>query len=140
MEERHVRRHRDEPSRTERKVRFHLTVSRDQEAIVAARFQAGWRIYAANAPREHLSLGRAVLAYQPVASRRICSALAGQVSSITANLRTARRSCAGPLSLPDPGARLLAMGDYLARQALAAQRSTLTGIYPAIRNMVRQTH
>lgn len=130
VEERHVRRHRDKPARTERKVRFHLTVSRNQEAIVAAEFQAGWRIYATNASREHLSLGRAVLAYRDqYIEENIFRRLQGKFLSITPIYVQRDDHAQGLFHFLTLGARLLAMGDYLARQALAAQRSTLTGIY-----------
>jgi hypothetical protein len=46
--------------RTQRQVRFQLTVERNPEAIAVAEFRAGWRIYATNAPAERLPLDRAV--------------------------------------------------------------------------------
>lgn len=43
MEERHVRGYRGQPARIERKVRYQLSVARNEEAIAAAEFRAGWR-------------------------------------------------------------------------------------------------
>jgi len=62
--ERHIRAYRGQPARTERKVRFQLTVTRNEQAIAAAEFRAGWRIYATNAPAGQLALTQAVLAYR----------------------------------------------------------------------------
>ena len=59
-----MRSYRGQPAHLERKVRFHLTVRRNLEAIQAAEFQAGWRIYATNASQERLALSQAVLAYR----------------------------------------------------------------------------
>jgi transposase len=84
VEERQVRRHLDTPAHTERKVRFHLTVRRNLEAIAAAEFQAGWRIYVTNAPQERLSLSAAVLAYRDqYIEENIFRRLQGKFLSIT---------------------------------------------------------
>ncbi len=45
VSEQQVRAYGDQPARTERQVRFQLTVERNPEAIAAAEFNAGWRIY-----------------------------------------------------------------------------------------------
>jgi len=130
VQERQVRRHRDKPARVERKVRFQLTVRRNLEAIAAAEFQAGWRIYATNAPQERLSLCQAVLAYRDqYIEENIFRRLQGKFLSITPIYVQRDDHAQGLFHFLTLGARLLALGDYLARQALAAQRSTLTGIY-----------
>ena len=130
VEERQVRRHLDKPARVERKVRFHLTVRRNQEAIEVAEFQAGWRIYATNAPQGRLSLCQAVLAYRDqYIEENIFRRLQGKFLSITPIYVQRDDHAQGLFHFLTLGARLLALGDYLARQALAAQRSTLTGIY-----------
>jgi transposase len=130
VQERQVRRHRDKPARVERKVRFHLAVRRNLEAIEAAEFQAGWRIYATNAPQERLSLCQAVLAYRDqYIEENIFRRLQGKFLSITPIYVQRDDHAQGLFHFLTLAARLLALGDYLARQALAAQRSTLTGIY-----------
>lgn len=130
VQERQVRGHRDKPARVERKVRFHLTVRRNLEAIAAAEFQAGWRIYATNAPQARLSLCQAVLAYRDqYIEENIFRRLQGKFLSITPIYVQRDDHAQGLFHFLTLGARLLALGDYLARQALAAQRSTLTGIY-----------
>jgi hypothetical protein len=62
--ERHVRAYKGKPAHTERQVRYQLTVSRNQVAIQAAEFEAGWRIYATNEAAERLSLGQTVEVYR----------------------------------------------------------------------------
>ncbi len=130
VQERQVRRHRDKPARVERKVRFHLTVRRNLEAIEATEFQAGWRIYATNAPQERLSLSQAVLAYRDqYIEENIFRRLQGKFLSITPIYVQRDDHAQGLFHFLTLAARLLALGDYLARQALAAQQSILTGIY-----------
>ena len=113
-----------QPAHVERKVRFHLTVQRNLEAIQAAEFQAGWRIYATNAPQERLSLSQAVLAYRDqYIEENIFRRLQGKFLSITPLYMQRDDHAQGLFHFLTLGARLLALGDYLARQALAAQQS-----------------
>lgn len=130
VEERQVRRHLDTPAHTERKVRFHLTVRRNLKAIAAAEFQAGWRIYATNAPQERLSLAAAVLAYRDqYIEENIFRRLQGKFLSITPLYIQRDDHAEGLFHFLTLCARLLALGDYLAQEALAAQQSELKGIY-----------
>jgi transposase len=130
VEERQVRRHLDTPAHTERKVRFHLTVRRNLKAIEAAEFQAGWRIYATNAPQERLSLSAAVLAYRDqYIEENIFRRLQGKFLSITPLYIQRDDHAEGLFHFLTLCARLLALGDYLAQEALAAQQSELKGIY-----------
>lgn len=129
-EERPVRSYREQPAHVERKVRFQLTVERNSAAIQAAEFQAGWRIYATNAPQERLTLAQAVLAYRDqYIEENIFRRLQGKLLSITPLYIQRDDHAQGLFHFLTLGARLLALGDYLARQTLATQRSELTGIY-----------
>ena len=132
IKERHIRAYKDKPARTERQVRYHLTVSRNQAAIVQAEFKAGWRIYATNAPAERLSLTEAVLAYRDqYLEENIFRRLQGKFLSITPVYVQRDDHARGLFHLLTLGSRLLALGDYQAKQALAQEGSTaeLTGIY-----------
>lgn len=130
VEERQVRRYREQPAHVERKVCLHLTVRRNPKAIAALEFQLGWRIYATNAPQERLSLAGAVLAYRDqYIEENIFRRLQGKFLSITPLYIQRDDHAQGLFHFLTLGARLLALGDYLARQALAAQQATLTGIY-----------
>jgi len=130
--QRHIRAYRQKPARTERDVRFQLTVSRKQAAIAQAEFKAGWRIYATNAPTERLSLTEAVLAYRnQYLEENIFRRLQGKFLSITPVYVQRDDHARGLFHLLTLGSRLLALGDYQAKQALAQEGpdAELTGIY-----------
>lgn len=130
VRERHIRAYRGNPARIERKVRYQLTVTRNQAAIAEAEFKAGWRIYATNAPAEKLSLTEAVLAYRnQYLEENIFRRLQGKFLSITPVYVQRDDHAQGLLHLLTLGARALALGDYQAQQALAQEKSELTGIY-----------
>ena len=131
VSERKVRGYRGQPPRIERKVRFHVQVKRNQEAIAWAMFKAGWRIYLTNAPQEQLSLIEAVLAYRDkYIEENIFRRLKGKMLSITPLYVQRDDHAQGLFHLLSLAARLLALGDYTARQALAEQQEELSGIYP----------
>jgi transposase len=130
VKERHIRAYKDNPARNERKVRYQLTVIRNQEAIAEAEFKAGWRIYGTNASAKELSLTEAVLAYRDqYLEENIFRRLQGKFLSITPVYVQRDDHAQGLFHLLTLGARLLALGDYQAKQALAQENSELTGIY-----------
>ncbi len=130
VKERHIRPYKGNPARIERKVRYQLTVTRNQEAIAEAEFKAGWRIYATNAPAEELSLTEAVLAYRDqYIEENIFRRLQGKILSITPIYVQRDDHAQGLLHLLTIGARVLALGDYQAKQALVKEKTELTGIY-----------
>ncbi len=129
--ERQVRAYKDKPARTERKVRFQLTVTRNQQAIAEAEFGAGWRIYATNTPQKQLPLDRAVLAYRDqYIEENIFRRLQGKILSITPVYVQRDDHAKGLFHLLTLAARILALGDYSAKQALAQANAELAGIYP----------
>ncbi len=131
VSERKVRAYRGQPPRIERKVRFQVQVKRNQKAIERAMFKAGWRIYLTNAPQEQLSLTEAVLAYRDqYIEENIFRRLKGKMLSITPLYVQRDDHAQGLFHLLSLAARLLALGDYTARQALAEQQAQLSGIYP----------
>ena len=130
--QRHIRAYKPKPARTERQVRFHLTVSRNQVAITQVEFKAGWRIYGTNAPAQQFSLTEAVLAYRDqYLEENIFRRLQGKFLSITPVYVQRDDHARGLFHLLTCGARLLALGDYQAKQALAQEGpdAELTGIY-----------
>ena len=130
VQERHIRGYKGKPSRVERKVRYQLAVTRNKEAIAAAEFKAGWRIYATNAPTQELDLSQAVLAYRDqFIAENVFRRLQGNILSITPVYVQRDDHAQGLFHLLTIGARLFALGDYQARQALAEEKSELTGIY-----------
>lgn len=129
--ERKVRAYRGQPPRIERQVRFQVQVERDQEAIAWAMFKAGWRIYLTNALPEQLSFTEAVLAYRAqYIEENIFRRLKGKMLSITPLYVQRDDHAQGLFHLLSLAARLLALGDYTARQALTEQQAELSGIYP----------
>lgn len=130
VSERQVRGYQGRPARIERQVRFALTVSRQQAAIAAAEFQMGWRIYATNAPQRDLSLAQAVWAYRgQYLVENIFRRLQGKLLSITPVYVQRDDHAQGLFHLLTIAARVLALGDYTAKEALAQEKEELTGIY-----------
>jgi transposase len=130
VQERLIRGYKGKPSRVERKVRYQLTVTRNEEAIAAAEFKAGWRIYATNALTQKLDLSQAVLAYrEQYIAENVFRRLQGHILSITPVYVQRDDHAQGLFHLLTIGARLFALGDYQARQALAEEKTELTGIY-----------
>ena len=129
--ERRVRAYGDEPARTECKVRFQLMVTRNEQAIAEAEFRAGWRIYATNAPAGQLALTQAVLVYRDqYIEENIFRRLQGKILSITPVYVQRDDHAKGLFHLLTLAARILALGDYTAKQALAQENAELAGIYP----------
>lgn len=130
IEERQIRSYKGTPARTERDIRFHLTVTPNEKAIALARFRTGWRIYSTNAPTPRLSLQQAVLAYRDqYLEENVFARLHGKFLSITPLYIQRDDHAKGLFHLLTIAARLLALGDYQVRQALAQTGSQLDGIY-----------
>jgi transposase len=126
-----VRAYGDKPARTECQVRFQLTVERNSEAVAEAEFRAGWRIYTTNAPGEQLPLNRAVLAYRDqYIEENVFRRLQGKILSITPVYVQRDDHAKGLFHLLTLAARLLALGDHLAKGNLAQEQAELAGIYP----------
>jgi transposase len=129
--ERQIRAYRDKPARTERQVRFQLTVTRNEPAITQAELKAGWRIYATNAPAGGLALTEAVLVYRDqYIEENIFRRLQGKILSITPVYVQRDDHAQGLFHLLSLAARILALGDYSAKQALTQEGAELAGIYP----------
>jgi len=129
--ERQIRAYGDRPARTERTVRFQLEVTRCPQAIAEAEFRTGWRVYATNAPATHLSFSQVVIAYRDqYLEENVFRRLQGKVLSILPVYVQRDDHAKGLFHLLTLAARLLALGDYLAKQALAREQTELAGIYP----------
>lgn len=128
--ERKVRSYGDRPARTEQKVRFQLTVTRNQQAIEEAELKAGWRVYATNAPSEQPPLAQAVLAYRDqYIEENIFRRLQGKILSITPVYVQHDDHAKGLFHLLTLADRVLALGDHTAKIALAQENAELAGIY-----------
>lgn len=132
VNERPIRAYKDKPARIERQVRYQLTIRRNQTAMAEAEFKAGWRIYVTNAPADNLSLTEAVLAYRDqYLEENIFRRLQGKFLSITPVYVQRDDHAQGLFHLLSLGSRLLALGDYQAKQALAKEGpvAELAGVY-----------
>ncbi len=130
VEARTVRGYGGKPERVERKVRYQLTVSRNQSAIEAAEFKAGWRIYATNESSANLSLEDAALCYrEQIVAENIFRRLHGKMLSVTPLYVQREDHAQGLIHLLTLGARVLALGDYLAKEALAEEGTELAEVY-----------
>ena len=119
-----------QPARSECKVRYQLSLTRQQEAIDKAEMRMGWRIYASNAPEVKLSLSQAVLAYRgQIGAENLLRRLHSKFLSITPLYVQRQDHARGLIHLLTLAARVLALGDYVARRALAADKSQLAGVY-----------
>ena len=128
--EKRIRSYGGKPARVERQVRYQLTVTRNQEAIAKAEFKAGWRIYVTNATPSELTIEQAVGVYRnQYLAENIFRRLQGKYLSITPVYVQREDHARGLFHLLTLGARVLALGDYLARRNLAAEKTTLAGIY-----------
>ena len=130
MKERQVRAYNGTPARVERMVRYHLTVSRNQTAIDRAELATGWRSYATNQAVAQLSLEQAVCAYRDqVVAENVFRRLHGRMLSITPLYVQREDHAQGLIHLLTLASRVLALGDYLARVALAAAGEELAAVY-----------
>lgn len=128
--EKNIRKYRDKPARVERSIRFQIQIERNEEAIDKALFQAGWRIYATNATAHTLSLSDAVLAYRDqFVAENVFRRLHGKFLSITPLYIQRDDHAKGLFHLLTIAARLLALGDFQAKKALAEQERELSGIF-----------
>ncbi len=94
------------------------------------RFHRNTHIYATNMPVEALALPQAVLAYRDqYIAENVFRRLQGKILSITPVYVQRDDHAQGLFHLLTIGARLFALGDYQARQALAKEKTELTGIY-----------
>jgi transposase len=130
VEERPVRAYKGNPARLEREVRYQLTITHNQPVIEAAEFAAGWRIYATNEMPERLTLERAVDVYRDqIVAENVFRRLHGKMLSITPLYVQREDHAQGLIHLLTLAARVLALGDYLAREALAKAGEKLAGVY-----------
>lgn len=128
--ERQIRKYKETPARVERSVRFQIQVERNQKAIDNALFHAGWRIYVTNGDCQTLSMDKAVLVYRDqYIEENIFRRLQGKFLSITPLYIQRDDHAKGLFHLLTIAARLFALGDYLAKNALAEQERELAGIF-----------
>ena len=126
-----VRAYADQPARTETTQRYLVTVTKDTAAIAEYEQLLGWRAFATNAFKTHLSLPQAVLAYREEwLVERDCARLKGRPLSLGPLWLAREDHAVGLVHLLTRGARVLALVEHQVRQNLQRAQRTLAGLYP----------
>jgi len=128
---RKVRAYADQPARTETTHRYLVTVTENAAAIAEYEHLLGWRAFATNAFKTHLSLPQAVLAYREEwLVERDCARLKGRPLSLGPLWLAREDHAVGLVHLLTLGARVLALVEHQVRQNLQRTQRTLAGLYP----------
>jgi len=110
----------------------HATVEAcvDEAAVEAAVRRLGWRVYGTNQPLEQWSLAQAVLAYRRAyQGERSLGRLKGQPLALTPMSVQRDDHATGLMRLLSRALRVLTLWEFVARRQLAAERTTLAGLY-----------
>jgi len=125
-----VRAYRRRPARVEHDRHATVEVGVDEAAVEAAVRRLGWRVYGTNQPLEQLSLAQAVLAYRSAyQGERSLGRLKGQPLSLTPMYVQRDDHATGLIRLLSIALRVLTLLEFVARRQLAAERTTLAGLY-----------
>jgi len=129
--QRQRRKYKDRPACTEVKVRYELTITRNEAAIEQAQRRLGWRLYVTNADTAQLSLEEAVLAYRgsPPVDRDF-SRLKGRPLGLRPLYLKREDHIRGLVRLLTLALRLLTLVEFVVRRNLQTQHDTLVGLYP----------
>jgi transposase len=118
------------PARVEHDRHATVEVCVDEAAVEAAVRRLGWRVYGTNQPLEQLSLAQAVLAYRSEYQvERSLGRLKGQPLSLTPMYVQRDDHATGLIRLLSRALRVLTLLEFVARRQLAAERTTLAGLY-----------
>ena len=132
VEERHVRRYKERPARTETLVRYQLAVTRNETAIQTAYRTLGWRLYVTNAPTERLSLPEAVRTYRggvPTIERDF-SRFKGRPLGLRPLFVQREDHVIGLVRLLSLALRILTLMEFVIRRSLQEEQDNLVGLYP----------
>jgi transposase len=127
----HRRKYKDRPARTEVKVRYELTVTRQEVALTQAQRRLGWRLYVTNASATQLSLPQAVLAYRASPHiERDFSRLKGRPLGLRPLYLKRQDHTQGLVRLLTLALVVLTLTEFVLRRNLATQPEPLVGLYP----------
>jgi len=119
VRQRHIRRYRDRPARTEETVRYQLHVTPDPRAIEQQQRLVGWRLYALTVPVAQLSLSQAVTAYRGApAVERDFSRLKGRPLGLRPADVQREDHLLGLVRLLSVALSVLTLTEFVARRAL----------------------
>lgn len=124
-----VRAYQGRSARVREDRRWTLWVERDADAIRQAEDDAGWRVYATNAPPEELGLAMAVLAYRDeFVIERCFGRLKGHPLSIRPLYVERDDHATGLVRLLTLAVRVLTLVEYVIRERLARQGGQVRGL------------
>ena len=130
VQDRPVRGYRGQPGRVEAQTRVGVTAAVDEAALAQAIARLGWRVYATNQPAEQLPLAQAVLAYRDeYLVERSLGRLKGHPLSLRPLYLARDDHATGLLRLLTIAVRVLTLLEFVVRRRLAAEGTTLAGLY-----------
>jgi len=136
--EREIRKYGDRSTRTVVEHEFRLAAEVDEAAVTKQLRRKGWRVYATNAPVQHLPLAQAVLAYRSqYLVERGCGRLKGRPLSVTPMYLEREDHATGLIRLLSIALRILTSLEFLVRRRLAQEGAELAGLYAG--NSTRST-
>ena len=128
--EREIRKYGDRSTRTVVEHEFRLAAEVDEAAVTKQLRRKGWRVYATNAPVQHLPLAQAVLAYRSqYLVERGCGRLKGRPLSVTPMYLEREDHATGLIRLLSIALRILTSLEFLVRRHLAQEGAELAGLY-----------
>jgi len=128
--QRHIRKYRERPARTEITVRYQIHVTRNSDAIERARRALGWRLFVTNSPTTQLSLADAVYSYReaPIHEHNF-SRLKNRPLGLRPLYVHRQEHMVGLVRLLSLALRLLTLVEFVARRELQEQQDSLVGLY-----------
>ena len=128
--EREIRKYGDRSTRTVVEHEFRLAAEVDEAAVTKQLRRKGLRVYATNAPVQHLPLAQAVLAYRSqYLVERGCGRLKGRPLSVTPMYLEREDHATGLIRLLSIALRILTSLEFLVRRRLAQEGAELAGLY-----------
>src|SRR5574341_957054 len=125
-----VRAYRGQPARVDHERHATVEVCVDETALEAAVRRLGWRVYGTNQPVESWSLEQAVLAYRNAYQvERSVGRLKGRPLSLTPMYVQRDDHATGLIRLLSIALRVLTLLEFVGRRQLAAEGTTLAGLY-----------
>jgi len=135
---RQVRAYKDRPAYVKQDRQATVEVRVDEAALESAVRRLGWRVYSTNQPLEQLSLEQAVLAYRSeYLVERSLGRLKGRPLSLRPMYVQRDDYATGLIRLLSIALRVLTLLEFVVRRQLAAEESTLAGLYAG--NAKRET-
>lgn len=128
--QRHIRKHKERPARTETSVRYQIQVDPDDLAIEQVQETLGWRLYVTNCPSEQLPVTEAVRAYRqaPVFEHNF-SRLKNHSLGLRPLYLHRHEHIVGLVRLLSLALRILTLVEFVVQRELQEQNATLIGLY-----------